>query len=393
MEVIRVNGVQAPDRSLRAATELFGQYVAGRVRVVAGEDVQVRGSDGSRLTTDELEPVITRRRCSGPSVVTVLVAPFISDLRSLARCEPRADGSHLIWVQARLIDLGLPPRAATGQTVLESLTASAIGVAALAVPRDERWCALLTHELLHALGLPYDRSHVAGPHHHCARPECILYGRLDVPSVVRMILRGGLPRDLCSACQRDARVARQASDSGHAEDTEAYDYTTWLNALVELNPDNPRPYGLRAQVHENQGRYDSAVDDLTKAVERDPDNPVEYMYRAQAYYRLEEWDEVIRDLSKAIELGPGAKTATCYRNRGSAFLHLKDFRHAIEDLERCVELRPDDPPVLDNLARLLVTCADESVRNGPRAVELARRACELTGWSKPWALSLRGVGV
>jgi hypothetical protein len=38
---------------------------------------------------------------------------------------------------------------------------------------------------------------------------------------------------------------------------------------------------------------------------------------------------------------------------------------------------------LNNLAWLLATAPDDQVRDGSRAVELAERACQLTGWKHP----------
>jgi len=41
---------------------------------------------------------------------------------------------------------------------------------------------------------------------------------------------------------------------------------------------------------------------------------------------------------------------------------------------------------LNNLAWLLATHPDEKIRNGPRAVEMAKRACELTKWTQPFLI-------
>jgi hypothetical protein len=38
---------------------------------------------------------------------------------------------------------------------------------------------------------------------------------------------------------------------------------------------------------------------------------------------------------------------------------------------------------LNNIAWLLATCPDAAFRNGPEAVRVATRACELTGYAKP----------
>jgi len=60
------------------------------------------------------------------------------------------------------------------------------------------------------------------------------------------------------------------------------------------------------------------------------------------------------------------------------------YAQAIELLEEAVQLAPRQPAALNNLASIYATCPDRPdrrFRNGPKAVELARRACELTDWS------------
>ena len=54
---------------------------------------------------------------------------------------------------------------------------------------------------------------------------------------------------------------------------------------------------------------------------------------------------------------------------------------AITLLQEAIKLAPQQPAGLKNLAWIYATCPDRSFRNGPKAVELARRACELTDWS------------
>ena len=54
-------------------------------------------------------------------------------------------------------------------------------------------------------------------------------------------------------------------------------------------------------------------------------------------------------------------------------------RLAIADSEASLSLMPDDTRTCNNLAWLLATCSDETLRNPARAVELARTACERLG--------------
>ena len=55
-----------------------------------------------------------------------------------------------------------------------------------------------------------------------------------------------------------------------------------------------------------------------------------------------------------------------------------DFTGAIARYRRALEIDPVQFEVLNNLAWLLATCPDASLRNGAEAVELAERACEVT---------------
>jgi Tfp pilus assembly protein PilF len=57
-----------------------------------------------------------------------------------------------------------------------------------------------------------------------------------------------------------------------------------------------------------------------------------------------------------------------------------------------LELQPDDSGVLNNLAWLLATSPDEAIRDGRRAIELARKACEETTWKQPHIISTLAAG-
>ena len=47
---------------------------------------------------------------------------------------------------------------------------------------------------------------------------------------------------------------------------------------------------------------------------------------------------------------------------------------------RALNLEPESVPTLNNLAWFLATCEEASIRDGPRAVALAEKACTLTEW-------------
>jgi tetratricopeptide (TPR) repeat protein len=54
---------------------------------------------------------------------------------------------------------------------------------------------------------------------------------------------------------------------------------------------------------------------------------------------------------------------------------------AIKLLQAAVQLAPQQAAASRNLAWIYATCPDRRFRNGPKAVELAGRACELSDWN------------
>lgn len=76
------------------------------------------------------------------------------------------------------------------------------------------------------------------------------------------------------------------------------------------------------------------------------------------------------------------KVAAVYSIR--AFAHGKkgSGSKAVEDYEQAIRLDPKFASAYNNLAWLLATSPDPSIRNGKRAVELAQHACELSEWKR-----------
>src|SRR5262249_1140316 len=56
----------------------------------------------------------------------------------------------------------------------------------------------------------------------------------------------------------------------------------------------------------------------------------------------------------------------------------KEWQAALENFEAALRAAPDNPFACNNLAWMLATCPDEKLRDGLRAVALARQACQAT---------------
>jgi tetratricopeptide (TPR) repeat protein len=140
----------------------------------------------------------------------------------------------------------------------------------------------------------------------------------------------------------------------------------------------------RSDKHVEQGQkyaekkeYDKAVREFTEAIRLDPKNAEAYHERGRAYVELKEYDKAISDFTEAIRIEPDAGS---YVARGGAYEHKKDYPRAVSDYELALRLDAEDEDALNSLAWVLATCPNDGVRNGPRAVELATKACNATDW-------------
>jgi tetratricopeptide (TPR) repeat protein len=80
-------------------------------------------------------------------------------------------------------------------------------------------------------------------------------------------------------------------------------------------------------------------------------------------------------IRREIERSP--ENPNLYGLLGDLYYRRQDFVEVQQAYEKSLALRPDQPQVLNNLAWLLATCADERLRDPPRALALAQRAAEL----------------
>jgi tetratricopeptide (TPR) repeat protein len=94
--------------------------------------------------------------------------------------------------------------------------------------------------------------------------------------------------------------------------------------------------------------------------------------------------EAIPQFQKALEINPGYLDA--HHNLGNSLLQQGQLSEAIVQYQKTLEIQPVDATVQNILAWLLATSPQASLRNGHRAVDLARQANALTGGKDPMIL-------
>lgn len=155
----------------------------------------------------------------------------------------------------------------------------------------------------------------------------------------------------------------------------------YFSEAIRIDPKFVLAYYNRGIALQQLGEYPQAIKDYTEAVRLEPYFADAYGSRGTAYAKLEQHDQAIKDFSEAIRLAP--KAALNYANRASLYDKLERYPEAIRDYEEAIRLDPRDFETLDSLAWLLATGANRALRDGKRAVQLARDACELTQWKEP----------
>lgn len=110
-----------------------------------------------------------------------------------------------------------------------------------------------------------------------------------------------------------------------------------------------------------------------------PPNSLTYFRRGMLHLFREENAQAITDFTAGIQLDPQFQMN--YASRGIAHCQLGEFDDGVADFERATQLETGDFDTLSNLAWLLATCREDRFRNGERALELANKACELSGYT------------
>lgn len=179
----------------------------------------------------------------------------------------------------------------------------------------------------------------------------------------------------------------------------------------------------RARVLRALGELEPARADLDAYLAARPDDRAARLFRAEVLLRLDEGDAARADVTEAIALDPNAPNGYFQRGLlraldGNAGLAIADFTAALErdssllhvlfhrartarssgDIERCIEdhrtalkLAPDSPAAHNNLAWILAQCPGD--QNAAEAIDLARRACDLTASKDAGALDTLAVAL
>ncbi|MGE5214051.1 MAG: tetratricopeptide repeat protein [Nitrospirota bacterium] len=136
-----------------------------------------------------------------------------------------------------------------------------------------------------------------------------------------------------------------------------------------------------------KGDIDGAIARYTACLAAIPDQEEARYNLASALLRRGRIDEAITQYQKLLEKHPDS--ADAHANLGSAWLAKRRTRDAMTEYTKALQFSPGNVAALSNLAWLLATSSDSSLRNGSEAVRLAQRADSASSRSEQHPTVLR----
>lgn len=159
----------------------------------------------------------------------------------------------------------------------------------------------------------------------------------------------------------------------------------YLNRTVDLKPDHVDALLCLADLHTREGKLAAAEEALKMIVQLYPTNAELRINLASLLWLDGQQSQALKEYAEAVRLRPNEPIghydlAVAWAGTGNAL-------EAMKQLETALQLKPDYPEALSELAWLLATNPRPDLRNGQRAVSLARRALDLGAGDQPrtWA--------
>jgi tetratricopeptide (TPR) repeat protein len=158
---------------------------------------------------------------------------------------------------------------------------------------------------------------------------------------------------------------------------------------VRLNPTSTSLFTNRGLIWYFKKDYEKAIADYDKALRFDPEYTIALADRGLAWLAKKEYDKALADYNEVVRLN--SENARAFCNRGCVWSAKKEYAKAILDYEEALRLDPKRLHALNGLAWLWATCPDDSIRDGKKAVESAKKACELAAGKEPACLGTLGA--
>src|SRR5437016_4532965 len=130
-------------------------------------------------------------------------------------------------------------------------------------------------------------------------------------------------------------------------------------------------------VYLRQGNVNGAISLLQAAVDLRPDNSPAHENLAKALLQKGDVENALIHYQKLLQLQPD--NIEVHNIVGTALVQQGRVREGVEEWQQVLAIQPDNGNALSNLAWILATSPDDSLRDGAKAVQLAEEALRISG--------------
>jgi tetratricopeptide (TPR) repeat protein len=149
-----------------------------------------------------------------------------------------------------------------------------------------------------------------------------------------------------------------------------------LSESLSIDETNALAHFSLGVVLDRQGLDQPAMKQYRAALERDPGNSQARVYLADAKMRVGRAEEAAVLYRQALERSPNSQRMQL--SLAMAYVKAGHYGNARKVLELALQAQPGNREIGNALARLLATAPESSVRDGPRALKLAKALFEST---------------
>lgn len=145
---------------------------------------------------------------------------------------------------------------------------------------------------------------------------------------------------------QDAPVANRAEALAlrSAVQRDAERRTADLSRAIELQPDKPDYYRLRAEVNYGKDSHEEALADINKALTSDDKHVQSHELRGMILLEMKRYDDALAAFNRASELAP--ESTSPFQRRSQLFQRKGDLDEAVTQLTKALEVAPKDIPTL-----------------------------------------------
>jgi len=215
----------------------------------------------------------------------------------------------------------------------------------------------------------------------CYDPEQLLV--LGSMALSRLDIRTAIEKHFARALKIDPESPAANLAIGKAwfmagEWSRAYRY---LIRTLELDPASDQAYFHLGLIMRKNGNLQEGERLFLKALELQPDNPNVHNNLGVVFLEQGTYPRAIQSFQRALDIYPEHLEALY--NLGVALWASGDSRAAVKQYQHVLNIKPKWRLPANSLAWILATDRDATVRNGEKALEWARVACQGEGKNNP----------